>query len=516
MISFTDDSSEIKVLLSEIPNCQVKEFKEGKVGDDFEKVFKNATNDNTASLTEPNDSPFRVRRLSRSFSIPNGGVKSSSNCEKLSEEEILLSAGNDENRERDNNLEKTKTKFILLRRSRSLGHIFLPDLPKKSTESAVVDNNIEKCAVDDVSSLTEKVEALEIEVLPSENCDEESQTVLYEKVPNIERPQTSPPILNNKNKNFKLETEEPIAKLSILDRMQKSIGFLFKCARKDENSSEEEYNLTNNLKYPMRSRTPDAKFERIIKLKKERGNEAIIKTEITTKPPVDIPMQAVNFITKVDEGPPKCGDIVKKLPKFYDISGPKGPLLQPQCTLNEGRKCLVLDLDETLVHSSFHVPEAHDLVVTLGLPDGSSQNIYVAKRPGVDEFLARMSELFELVIFTASLAHYADPVIDFLTHGMNLHLNEPRDIKLRLYRESCLFLRGLYVKDLSRLGRKLEQTVIVDNSPASFLLQPDHGIPIKSWFSDANDRELAALHEALKHLADSESVAEWRSKLSSV
>jgi len=239
-------------------------------------------------------------------------------------------------------------------------------------------------------------------------------------------------------------------------------------------------------------------------------------------------MQVVNFITKVDEtselistaataaNTSKFSEAVKKIPAFYDVSGPKGPLLQPQCPLNDGKKCLVLDLDETLVHSSFHVPESHDLVVTLGLPDGSQQNIYVAKRPGVDEFLARMSELFEIVIFTASLSHYADPVIDFLARGMNQHLNEPGDIKLRLYRESCLFLRGLYVKDLSRLGRKLEHTVIVDNSPASFLLQPEHGIPIKSWFSDTSDRELSGLHDSLLYLVDSESVAEWRSKLSLV
>lgn len=226
-------------------------------------------------------------------------------------------------------------------------------------------------------------------------------------------------------------------------------------------------------------------------------------------------MQSVNvnnFITKVDSEPPKMG----KMPQFFDVSGPKGPLLRPQSELNLDRKCLVLDLDETLVHSSFHVPESHDLVVSLGLPDGSHQHIYVAKRPGVDEFLARVSKQFEVVIFTASLAHYADPVIDFLARGMNEHLDEARGIDLRLYRESCLFLRGLYVKDLSRLGRNLDQTVIVDNSPASFLLQPEHGIPIKSWFSDPSDRELAILQESLLHLVAAENVSDWRLKLSNV
>ncbi|EAW97081.1 CTD (carboxy-terminal domain, RNA polymerase II, polypeptide A) small phosphatase 2, isoform CRA_a, partial [Homo sapiens] len=40
--------------------------------------------------------------------------------------------------------------------------------------------------------------------------------------------------------------------------------------------------------------------------------------------------------------------------------------------------------------------------------------VYVLKRPYVDEFLRRMGELFECVLFTASLAKYADPVTDLL------------------------------------------------------------------------------------------------------
>lgn len=497
MISFTDDSTEIKDLLSEIPKCKVNEFK-------GEQEHKSSP---VPTLTEPNDSPFRVRRLSRSFSIPN--VIKTNNIE-AEESEILLSSSHDENKEHEN---MSKSKFILLKRSRSLGHIFLPNLPNYNRETI---EKVETEVSEDANSLTEKVEALEIEVLPAVQ-NTESEKALYDRrvVPLIDRPQTSPPILGTFKSSNDKSTEEPINKLSILDRMQKSLGFFFRCARNDGDTNEEEY---MNMKYPVRSRTPDAKFDKRYKEKKA----VVVKLEAATR---DVPMQAVNFITKVDETnsaststaiTSKLGEAIKKIPAFYDVSGPKGPLLQPQCSLTEGRKCLVLDLDETLVHSSFHIPEAHDLVVALGLPDGSQQNIYVAKRPGVDEFLARMSELFEVVIFTASLAHYADPVIDFLALGMNKHLNEPKEIKLRLYRESCLFLRGLYVKDLSRLGRKLEQTVIVDNSPASFLLQPEHGIPIKSWFSDTSDRELDALHESLLHFVDSESVAEWKSKLSSV
>ena len=38
-----------------------------------------------------------------------------------------------------------------------------------------------------------------------------------------------------------------------------------------------------------------------------------------------------------------------------------------------------------------------------------------------------------------------------------------------LYREHCTFYNGLFVKDMARLGRALEDVIIIDNSPNSFL-----------------------------------------------
>lgn len=140
------------------------------------------------------------------------------------------------------------------------------------------------------------------------------------------------------------------------------------------------------------------------------------------------------------------------------------------------------------------------------------------KRPHVDEFLQRMGELFECVLFTASLAkvsphpqlvgnagttlpshllppypacgwllcpraiwatchprmtcfpppQYADPVADLL--------DKWGAFRARLFRESCVFHRGNYVKDLSRLGRDLRRVLILDNSPASYVFHPDNAV----------------------------------------
>lgn len=39
-----------------------------------------------------------------------------------------------------------------------------------------------------------------------------------------------------------------------------------------------------------------------------------------------------------------------------------------------------------------------------------------------------------------------------------------------------MFHRGNYVKDLNKLGRDLQQIIIVDNSPASYIFHPDNAV----------------------------------------
>ena len=108
--------------------------------------------------------------------------------------------------------------------------------------------------------------------------------------------------------------------------------------------------------------------------------------------------------------------------------------------------------------------------------------VYVSKRPGVDEFLVEMAKYYEIVIYTASLNKYADPLLDLL---------DPHQvIRTRLFRESCVYYEGNYVKDLSLIDRELSQSIIVDNSPASYMFHPENAIDCSSYIDDPNDREL--------------------------
>jgi TFIIF-interacting CTD phosphatase-like protein len=68
------------------------------------------------------------------------------------------------------------------------------------------------------------------------------------------------------------------------------------------------------------------------------------------------------------------------------------------------------------------------------------------------------------------------------------------------------------VKDLSRLNRDLARTIIIDNSPESYVLQPENAIPIKSFFGDNNDTSLLDLIPFLKDIVNKD-VSDVRSVL---
>lgn len=138
---------------------------------------------------------------------------------------------------------------------------------------------------------------------------------------------------------------------------------------------------------------------------------------------------------------------------------------------------MVLDLDETLVHF-----------------DPRRRN-YRA-RPHATTFLREMAQYYELVIFTAGLKEYADWILD--------DFDKFKSIRYRLYRNSCKFRKGVYVKDLSRLGRDLTKTIIVDNIAENFELQADNGINILSWFSSLHDCELQKLAPILRMFVENE------------
>ena len=147
---------------------------------------------------------------------------------------------------------------------------------------------------------------------------------------------------------------------------------------------------------------------------------------------------------------------------------------------------LFLDLDETLIHSfttaridfnseqekKEHFDElARQLTIENGIPPTKEEletfpsEMVFNIRPSTEEFLTKLSLYFEINIFTAGEQDYADQILDHFDKDRRLISN-------RLYRQHTdkIDYNGsqFYIKDLSRVGRDLKKTIIIDNIKDNF------------------------------------------------
>lgn len=175
---------------------------------------------------------------------------------------------------------------------------------------------------------------------------------------------------------------------------------------------------------------------------------------------------------------------IAALTKYPKTPAPPRPLIprrQPsylniEPTNRKQQKTLILDLDETLIHSmskggrmsTGHMVEVRLNTTYVGVGGQTSIGpqhpilYWVNKRPYCDEFLRRVCKWFNLVVFTASVQEYADPVIDWLE-------SERKFFSARYYRQHCTFRQGAFIKDLSSVESDLSKVMILDNSPLSYL-----------------------------------------------
>ncbi|MFQ6670150.1 hypothetical protein Gotur_035195, partial [Gossypium turneri] len=131
---------------------------------------------------------------------------------------------------------------------------------------------------------------------------------------------------------------------------------------------------------------------------------------------------------KADDFDPQS--FIKSLPELSDVVSS----FLPAATAMEARRrkpiTLVLDLDETLVHSTLEPCDDADFTFTVFF-NMKEHTVYVKQRPHLHKFLEKVAEMFEVVIFTASQSIYAEQLLDILDPDRKL-------ISRRVYRESCI------------------------------------------------------------------------------
>ncbi|CAG7908259.1 unnamed protein product [Brassica rapa] len=183
------------------------------------------------------------------------------------------------------------------------------------------------------------------------------------------------------------------------------------------------------------------------------------------------------------------------------------------------RLTVVLDLDETLVSAYETSSLPHNLrtqAIEAGLKwfelecisstkecNGEPKINYVTvfERPGLHEFLEKLSQFAHLIVFIAGLEDYARPLVDKIDtkHVLNERLYRPCTVSTQ-YRD--------HVKDLLCTSKNMCRTVIVDNNPYSFLLQPLNGIPCVPFSAEQpHDTQLLdIILPLLKQLSEEEDV----------
>ncbi|XP_062133664.1 CTD nuclear envelope phosphatase 1 [Drosophila sulfurigaster albostrigata] len=165
------------------------------------------------------------------------------------------------------------------------------------------------------------------------------------------------------------------------------------------------------------------------------------------------------------------------------------------------RKTLILDLDETLVHSCYVDPDTQSVVGCQFVPSTAQPDyvmdiqivadlqpvtFQVYKRPHVDHFLDFVAKWYDLVIYTASMEAYASLVVDKLDAGRGI-------LRRRFYRQHCVSSTNLISKNLHVVSRDLSKVMIIDNSPGAYRDFPQNAIPIKTYIYDPHDEELLNL-----------------------
>lgn len=172
------------------------------------------------------------------------------------------------------------------------------------------------------------------------------------------------------------------------------------------------------------------------------------------------------------------------------ISSPSAPLgaqsqflLPPQSPERSGMPTLVLDLDMTLLYSTpgrtAGLPRLPNSLAPAYFPEDGMTTRY---RANLLPFLQFCEEHFEVVVWSAGDGEYVRSRLEY--EGLVAHVDYV------LTRGSCSVTSGTYVKNLFRLGRNIQNIVLLDDNFCSCLMNVPNTIPVKKFVGQDDDELL--------------------------
>ncbi|KAJ2725001.1 mitochondrial inner membrane protein required for protein import [Coemansia sp. Benny D115] len=172
---------------------------------------------------------------------------------------------------------------------------------------------------------------------------------------------------------------------------------------------------------------------------------------------------------------------------FSFLSEPATEKLLPDANEYTMPYTLVLCLDDMLIHMDW----------------SKEYGWRIAKRPGLDHFLAYMASMFEVVIFSTQPSHSGMTVME--------RLDPLEYAPYRLYKDHMRNVDGKNYKDLSTINRDMSKVIMIDIDPQAFAMQPDNGLLARPFVGQPGDNWISQMTEFLEyiHMMEPKDVRPW-------
>eukprot|EP01017_Pseudomicrothorax_dubius_P044839 TRINITY_DN7635_c0_g2_i1.p1 TRINITY_DN7635_c0_g2~~TRINITY_DN7635_c0_g2_i1.p1 ORF type:complete len:298 (+),score=47.68 TRINITY_DN7635_c0_g2_i1:107-1000(+) len=197
--------------------------------------------------------------------------------------------------------------------------------------------------------------------------------------------------------------------------------------------------------------------------------------------PLGLPLKTENIVKEIveEENKRRLSDV--KLPMPFD-----------KVVLPDSGKArtLVLDLEQTIVTRTGRANK-WGFKIFYADPGHQMKSVCFGVRPFLFSLLHKVSELFDIVVFSEESQNLVQAVVDRLD-------KDRRFFCAILDRRHCLEHEGALIKDLRAISnRKLSDVIAVDDEPQRYTLQSGNVYKIQKWTGDREDCELLKLAEHL-------------------